>query len=72
MRAPDGFRSELSCVGKRQYLTWTHAAYDAREMRRRSKSRRAGVYRCHWCGRIHVGRQDRERWRFERRLKESA
>ena len=46
----------MSCpTGKHPYLTWTHAARDARAMRRKGKRVHARPYHCTICHKTHVG-----------------
>lgn len=50
--------TERTCpTGKRVYLTWAHAANDARQMRRnkRNAGSRELPYSCHLCSGFHAG-----------------
>ena len=48
--------TEPSCPsGKRVYLTYTHAAHDARAMRRNGKRDTARAYPCTTCHKFHTG-----------------
>ena len=50
--------AEPSCpTGKRVYLTWSHALFDARAMRRHKSNRanREQPYHCTTCSHTHVG-----------------
>ena len=54
--------TEPSCPsGKGRYRTWTHAAYDARAMRRHrgGKNSTEGPYSCRLCSGFHVGAQSK-------------
>lgn len=42
------------CWGKRRYLTWRHAASDAKRLRRRV-GHPVEPYHCRACGGVHVG-----------------
>jgi hypothetical protein len=43
------------CIGKKNYETARHAAYDVAVLRRKQRRSDIDVYRCPHCGGIHVG-----------------
>jgi len=47
------------CSGKKGYLTYEHAAWDAKQMRR--KHIVCQVYHCRFCSYWHVGRASKEK-----------
>lgn len=50
----------MSCpTGKKRYATWSHATFDARQMRRHKSngSNRELPYACRDCDGFHVGHQ---------------
>lgn len=51
------------CRGKKAYLSYQHAAHDARALRRKKgrKHGRATAYHCRNCGFWHVGNQRTKR-----------
>ena len=53
----------MTCpTGKFIYLTWTHAQFDARALRRHksNRSNREAPYSCRSCGHFHVGQSTKK------------
>ena len=50
-------RRVASCDHKKQYLTYQHAAFDAKAMRRNYDGK-VHVYHCKYCNAWHVGGGD--------------
>jgi len=51
------FKRIASCEHKKQYLTYEHAAFDAKAMRRNYDGK-VHVYHCKYCNAWHVGGGD--------------